>query len=105
MLSSQKNRLRTVQNQVSSQILILSIILQFVLLLDTYPLCLGCYTAVDCSVTCSVCGWPVCGPECEAIPAHKNAECSVFSKACVKFQVPEDPTAVCLQYECITPLR
>lgn len=72
---------------------------------DTYPLCLGCYNAADGSVLCSSCGWPVCGPQCENNPAHRNAECAVFSKAGVKFQPVEDPTAVCLQYECITPLR
>lgn len=72
---------------------------------DTYPLCLGCYNAADGSVLCSSCGWPVCNPQCEINPAHKNAECAVFSKAGVKFQPVEDPAAVCLQYECITPLR
>ncbi|KAJ8931831.1 hypothetical protein NQ314_015228, partial [Rhamnusium bicolor] len=72
---------------------------------DTYCLCLGCHTYVDCTTLCSKCSWPVCGPECENLPCHKDYECEVFSKAKIKFQSVEDPTNVCLQYECITPLR
>lgn len=73
--------------------------------LDTPPLCLGCYTPADGTTLCSKCGWPVCGPECEEIPAHKNAECKVFSAAGVRFQSVEDATVPCPQYECITHLR
>lgn len=68
-------------------------------------MCLGCYEAVDGSTLCSNCQWPVCGPSCENIPAHKNAECLVFAAANVKFQKVEDPSQVTPQYECITPLR
>nr|CAI5861452.1 unnamed protein product [Callosobruchus analis] len=72
---------------------------------DSPCLCLGCYNPVDCTKLCSKCGWPVCSDECEKLPCHKDFECEVFAKANVKFQPVEDPTEVCLQYECITPLR
>ncbi|XP_966391.2 SET domain-containing protein SmydA-8 [Tribolium castaneum] len=72
---------------------------------DSPPLCLGCFAPVDCTVLCSHCSWSVCGPECEAKPSHRDFECGVFASAGVKFQAVEDPTNVCLQYECITPLR
>ncbi|KAJ8953591.1 hypothetical protein NQ318_003014 [Aromia moschata] len=72
---------------------------------DTYCVCLGCFEPVDSTVLCTKCSWPVCGPECEGRLCHKEYECEVFSKAKVKFQAVEDPTEVCLQYECITPLR
>lgn len=68
-------------------------------------MCLGCYEAVDGATLCSTCQWPVCGSNCENIPAHKNAECAVFAAAKVKFQKVEDPTQATPQYECITPLR
>ncbi|KAH1015916.1 hypothetical protein HUJ04_007226 [Dendroctonus ponderosae] len=72
---------------------------------DSSCLCLGCHSPVDCAYLCSTCSWPVCGPECEQLKVHKENECQVFSNAKVKFQTVEDPTDVCLQYECITPLR
>lgn len=71
---------------------------------DSSPLCLGCYNPVDKNL-CSKCGWPICCTECENIPSHKDYECQVFSNARVKFQSVDDPSAICLQYECITPLR
>lgn len=73
--------------------------------LDTYPVCLGCYDPVDCTTLCSRCSWPVCGIECENLSCHKDNECEVFSKVKVKFQPVENPEEICLQYECITPLR
>lgn len=66
---------------------------------------MGCSAPVDCTTLCSKCSWPVCGPDCEALLVHKDNECVVFANAGVKFQPVEDPTNVCLQYECITPLR
>lgn len=72
---------------------------------DSSPLCLGCFAAVDCSVSCSKCGWPVCGPACEESAAHKEAECEVFSAAKVKFQPVEDVTSACPQFDCIMCLR
>lgn len=73
--------------------------------LDTYVVCLGCYTPVDCSVLCQSCGWPVCSSDCENLAAHKNAECVIFKEVRVRFQPVSDPIASCPQYECITPLR
>lgn len=48
---------------------------------STYPLCLSCYTpwpiAEDTRPLCSKCGWPVCGPDCENAPQHRDYECPV----------------------------
>ncbi|XP_044258666.1 SET domain-containing protein SmydA-8-like [Tribolium madens] len=68
-------------------------------------LCLGCFECVDSKTYCTKCSWPVCGPECEALSSHKDNECEIFAKNCVKFQDVDDPYDVCLQYEGITPLR
>ncbi|KAI8436527.1 hypothetical protein MSG28_010059, partial [Choristoneura fumiferana] len=46
---------------------------------DSPPLCLGCYCPVAESL-CARCGWPACGAECAAAPAHA-AECAVFARA------------------------
>ncbi|XP_049875857.1 SET domain-containing protein SmydA-8-like [Pectinophora gossypiella] len=70
---------------------------------DTPPLCLSCYCPVD-NTLCSKCGWPVCGAECEAAPAHAP-ECTVFAAAKVRYQSPSDWTAASPQLDCITPLR
>lgn len=72
---------------------------------DSYVMCLGCYAPADASSTCSKCGWPVCGPECETQPCHASAECQVFSSAGVKFQPVENCMDSCPQQNCITPLR
>ncbi|KAG5899749.1 hypothetical protein JTB14_006087 [Gonioctena quinquepunctata] len=72
---------------------------------DSPCICLGCYNSVDCTKVCSKCSWPVCGEACEKLPSHRECECEVFSGAGVKFQTVEDPAEVCLQYECLTPLR
>ncbi|CAH0563390.1 unnamed protein product [Brassicogethes aeneus] len=72
---------------------------------DTYCMCLGCSAHVDCTNLCSKCSWPVCSTECENLPVHKDNECQVFANANVKFQSVNDPSEICLQYECITPLR
>ncbi|XP_059471579.1 SET domain-containing protein SmydA-8 isoform X1 [Neocloeon triangulifer] len=72
----------------------------------TPPVCLGCLSLTSGDTLCERCGWPVCGPSCADLPAHKEAECAVFAAANVKFSSSvEDPTADCPQYECITPLR
>ncbi|KAF2901270.1 hypothetical protein ILUMI_04907 [Ignelater luminosus] len=72
---------------------------------DSPPVCLGCCIPVNVSTFCSSCKWPVCNNKCQEIPAHKYAECSLFSKNKVQFQSIENPELTCLQYECITPLR
>lgn len=77
----------------------------YLCLSDTACVCLGCCSAVDCSVLCTKCSWPVCGQDCENLSVHRDGECDVFTKAGVKFQPVADPTEICLQYECIVPLR
>ncbi|CAH1104725.1 unnamed protein product [Psylliodes chrysocephalus] len=72
---------------------------------DSPVICLGCYNYLETINLCSKCSWPVCNTNCQNKSAHKDFECEVFSKAGVKFQTVEDPSEVCLQYECITPLR
>ncbi|XP_060852323.1 SET domain-containing protein SmydA-8-like [Rhopalosiphum padi] len=41
------------------------------------PVCLTCY-APDSGYRCSACGWPVCGPRCQAAPVHRDAECPLI---------------------------
>lgn len=41
------------------------------------PVCLACY-APAADYRCSACGWPMCGPQCEAAPAHREAECPLI---------------------------
>ncbi|XP_017774648.1 PREDICTED: protein msta-like [Nicrophorus vespilloides] len=72
---------------------------------DHPPMCLGCYFPVDCSYLCSKCKWPLCGAECEQVAAHRDAECRVMEAAGVGFQPVNDCSQICLQFECITPLR
>lgn len=40
--------------------------------------CLACY-APGARAACSACGWPVCGPECETAPVHRDAECPLIA--------------------------
>nr|CAD7407601.1 unnamed protein product [Timema cristinae] len=70
---------------------------------DSPPLCLGCYAFVDGSSLCTLCGWPVCGPQCQDSPQHATNECPIFKEAGVKFQ--SDFNIPSPQYECIAPLR
>lgn len=72
---------------------------------DSVPTCLGCHTAVDCTVLCTTCGWPVCNETCEKEAIHSDNECKIFSSVGLKFTPVEDLYASCSQYECITPLR
>nr|CAD7577521.1 unnamed protein product [Timema californicum] len=72
---------------------------------DSPPLCLGCYAFVDGSSLCTLCGWPVCGPQCQDSPQHATNECPIFKEAGVKFQSVEDFNIPSPQYECIAPLR
>ncbi|XP_046990280.1 SET domain-containing protein SmydA-8 [Schistocerca americana] len=72
---------------------------------DSMLCCLGCYAYNDGSTLCSRCGWPVCGPDCEAAAAHAQAECAEFSRAGVRLAPVEDPADSCPQLECILPLR
>ncbi|XP_014610022.1 PREDICTED: protein msta, isoform B [Polistes canadensis] len=79
----------------------------------TYPLCLSCYAPWSSSLEekplCSKCSWPVCGPECENQPQHKDYECLVFVEAKEKFNIAaaleQNNENGIPQLECITPLR
>lgn len=42
------------------------------------PVCLACY-APGGQGACSACGWPVCGPRCEAAPVHRAGECALIA--------------------------
>lgn len=69
----------------------------------TLPLCLGCFTPVDGSYSCTLCGWPLCGPECQKITLH-YPECQLSRNRPIKVQVNKF-MQVNQMYECITPLR
>ncbi|XP_037786222.1 SET domain-containing protein SmydA-8-like [Penaeus monodon] len=69
----------------------------------TVPVCLGCFTPVDGSYSCTSCGWPLCGPECQMVVLH-NPECQLSRNRPVKVQVQKF-MEVNQMYECITPLR
>lgn len=75
---------------------------------QTPPICLGCCSPVDGSDTslrCLLCGWPLCGPLCQSKGLHDEAECTVFAKNRVTFQSFSSTDDVCMQLDCITPLR
>ncbi|XP_043275189.1 uncharacterized protein [Venturia canescens] len=80
---------------------------------NSYPVCLGCYSAwpprEDWRPLCSKCGWPVCNGICENVPQHKDYECQVFASAGEKFNVEaaleESSANGVAQLECVTPLR
>ncbi|XP_045622293.2 SET domain-containing protein SmydA-8, partial [Procambarus clarkii] len=69
----------------------------------TVPVCLGCFTPVDGSYSCSLCGWPLCGPECQNVVLH-YPECQLSRNRPIKVQVHKF-MQVNQMYECITPLR
>lgn len=43
------------------------------------PVCLTCYAPVRAPAVCSSCGWPMCGPRCEAAAVHSRAECRLVA--------------------------
>ncbi|KAG7176014.1 SET domain-containing protein SmydA-8-like [Homarus americanus] len=69
----------------------------------TVPVCLGCFTPVNGSYSCTLCGWPLCGPECQKVVLH-YPECQLSRNRPVKVQVQKF-MQVNQMYECITPLR
>ncbi|XP_076056980.1 SET domain-containing protein SmydA-8-like [Oratosquilla oratoria] len=70
----------------------------------TVPVCLGCFTPVDGSYTCTDCGWPMCSAECQSITLH-TPECQMStSYRGTKVQVTKF-LQVNQMYECISPLR
>lgn len=72
------------------------------------PLCLGCNRKLRLAAgasdlyKCSGCKWPVCGADCERLPAHA-AECAVLGRTGLPSQV--FGTQATSRYCCITPLR
>ncbi|XP_059617485.1 SET domain-containing protein SmydA-8 [Phlebotomus argentipes] len=75
---------------------------------DTAVACLGCNVYLDgtsAGPRCSQCGWPLC-PDCENsdAPLHRT-ECRLFTQNHVKFQNLPKEAMICLQLDCITPLR
>ena len=73
------------------------------------PLCLGCGRRLkvsqdDDNYTCSGCGWPLCGPQCETCPAHVP-ECKLMKekgfRATIKLQHDKKEAGYCS----LAPLR
>lgn len=72
-------------------------------------ICLECCTPVDGSSNgprCNKCNWPMCD-ECKLNSSRKlhARECELFQSNRVKFQNLPTANHVCLQLDCITPLR
>lgn len=71
--------------------------------------CLECYRPVDGTSSgsrCEKCSWPLCD-DCKNLSeffSHKR-ECEIFSTAKSRFFNVKDPNALCVQLDCITPLR
>ena len=64
---------------------------------------MGCSTPVNGSYSCTLCGWPLCGPECQKISLH-NPECEFSQRRNPRIKVNKFGQ-VNQMYECITPLR
>ncbi|XP_031629663.1 SET domain-containing protein SmydA-8-like isoform X2 [Contarinia nasturtii] len=76
---------------------------------DSTAICLECYAPVDGTIygtRCNKCGWPMCD-ECKLNSSRKNhsKECELFVQNKVKFHNLSTPHQICLQLDCITPLR
>lgn len=71
--------------------------------------CLECYSPLDATLSgsrCENCSWPLC-EECKKLSelfAHKR-ECDLFKAENCKFFNLSDPSDVCIQLDCIVPLR
>lgn len=76
---------------------------------NSAAVCLECCAPIDGTEKgskCGKCGWPLC-ESCKlntTLPNH-SGECEVFQQNKVKFYCLPQPGQVCLQFECITPLR
>ncbi len=71
----------------------------------THAVCLGCFSRVDGSYSCSGCGWPMCGAECEAEGRLHKAECDTLANCKFKPKLKEEYGEQNPIYECLTPLR
>ena len=71
---------------------------------STPPVCCDCLSPWTGDYVCSMCGWPVCGPECEAGENHR-IECPVLAR-CPKDKRPNfEAAGNCPEYALIMPLR
>lgn len=72
--------------------------------------CLECYCPLDATSSgsrCEICTWPLCNAcrvKLNKLSPHKR-ECEVFKSTKCKFFNLLDPNAICVQLDCITPLR
>lgn len=71
--------------------------------------CLECFIPIDATASgsrCENCTWPLC-VDCKKmseVVVHKR-ECEIFKAAKCKFYNLIDPSGVCIQLDCIMPLR
>lgn len=76
---------------------------------DTRAVCLECCAPVDGTTDgsrCNKCGWPMC-VDCKlnSTRKHHSKECEIFQQNKVKFHNLVTPHQICLQLNCISPLR
>lgn len=71
--------------------------------------CLECYVPLDGTAygsRCEKCSWPLC-IDCKKITENSlhKSECEIFRKSNCKFINLKDQHAICIQLDCIMPLR
>ena len=69
--------------------------------------CLECFVVLDgkSGSRCQICSWPLC-EECRSQKCYTHrSECNLFRETEVKFQNLNNSTDMCLQLDCILPLR
>ncbi|XP_034111151.1 SET domain-containing protein SmydA-8 [Drosophila albomicans] len=69
------------------------------------PVCMGCLNSIEANdhIDCDKCGWPLCGPECQALDEHK-AECQLTQDRGQKVNVHEFNGPHPL-YTCVSTVR
>lgn len=71
--------------------------------------CLECFCPVNATSTgsrCEKCSWPLCDDCVKLSDLHfHKRECEIFKAAKCKFYNLSNPNAICVQLDCITPLR
>lgn len=74
---------------------------------QTTPVCLGCCCPIDgtrMGPRCPKCEWPLCDVKCPGSKWHEK-ECNLFVTNKVVFQNVTSSESICMQLDCITPLR
>lgn len=71
--------------------------------------CLECFVPIDATSSgsrCENCYWPLC-VDCKKLRmlVSHTRECEIFKATKQKFYNLSEPNAVCIQLDCITPLR